>query len=225
MADWHIDRIGSVRRDVDPQERVVDESAPGGRGDYPVVNIVGDRVALGPQRRDLLPTYHRWINDFQALRTLGGVAPGPTTMEQEVRWYDSQVAGEVRFTVYERATARPIGTTALHGIDYRNRTAVFGIFIGEATARGQGYGTETTRLMLDFAFTALGLHSVMLTVAEFNLAGRRAYARAGFQECGRRRQCRWLAGRLWDEISMDCLATEFESPVLAHVFAPDEPRS
>lgn len=200
-------------------------SEPDDRGEHPVINIVGDRVALGPLRRDLLATYHRWINDFHALRTLGGVSPGPTTMEQEVRWYESQGAGEVRFTVYERATGRAIGTAALHGIDYRNRTAIFGIFIGETDARGQGYGTETTRLMLDYAFTALGLHSVMLTVAEFNLAGQRAYARAGFRECGRRRQCRWLAGRLWDEISMDCLSTEFESPVLAQIFAPDQPRS
>lgn len=202
----------------------MNESEPGDPDDHPVVNIVGDRVALGPHRRDLLPTYYRWINDFHALRTLGVVAPGPTTMEQEVRWYEAQAASEIRFTVFERATGRPIGTAALHGIDYRNRTAVFGIFIGEADARGQGYGTETTRLMLDYAFTALGLHSVMLTVAEFNLAGQRAYARAGFQEIGRRRECRWLAGRLWDEISMDCLATEFESPVLAQIFAPDQPR-
>ena len=203
----------------------MNEATLGDHGEHPILNIVGDRVALGPHRRDLLPTYLRWINDFSALRTLGAVSPGPTTMEQEVRWYESQAAGEVRFTVYERATERPIGSTALHGIDYRNRTAVFGIFIGEVDARGQGYGTETTRLMLDYAFTALGLHSVMLTVAEFNLAGQRAYARAGFRESGRRRQCRWLAGRLWDEISMDCLATEFESPVLAKVFAPDQSNS
>ncbi|MBL8128813.1 MAG: GNAT family N-acetyltransferase [Chloroflexia bacterium] len=75
------------------------------------------------------------------------------------------------------------------------------------------------------SLTPICLHRVMLTVAEFNHAGRRAYERAGFRECGRRRQCRWLAGRLWDEISMDCLATEFESPVLATIFVPDEPRS
>src|SRR5688500_282914 len=169
----------------------------------PIVNIEVDLVALGPHRRDLLPTYQRWINDFSALRTLGAVAPGPTTLEQEARWYDAQPSTEARFTIYERASWRPIGTTALHRLDYRNRTAAFGIFIGEADARGQGYGTEATRLTLDYAFTALGLHSVMLTVAEFNLAGQRAYARAGFRECGRRRQCRWMAGRLWDEISMD----------------------
>lgn len=200
-------------------------SEPNDLGEYPVVNIVGERVALGPHRRDLLPTYQRWINDFGALRTLGAVAPGPTTMEQEVRWYDAPGATEVRFTIYARATWRPIGNTGLQVVDFRNRTATFGIFIGEAAARGKGYGTEATRLVLDYAFTALGLHSVTLNVAEFNLAGQRAYARAGFKEWGRRRQCRWMGGRLWDDVYMDCLSTEFESPVLAQVFVPDEPRS
>ena len=42
--------------------------------------------------------------------------------------------------------------------------------------------------MLDYAFAALGLHSLMLTVSEFNLTGRRAYKKAGFKEFGRRRQ-------------------------------------
>lgn len=191
----------------------------------PIINIDGDRVALGPHRRELLETYQRWINDFSALRTLGAVVPGPTTLEQEARWYDGPGATEVRFTVYERATWSPIGTTALQGVDHRNRTATFGVFIGEAEARGQGYGTEATRLTLDYAFTALGLHNVMLTVAEFNLAGQRAYERAGFREFGRRRQCRWLAGQLWDDIYMDCLATGFESPVLARILVPDAPRA
>ncbi len=144
-------------------------------------------------------------------------------MEQEAAWYESQRADEVRFTVYERAGWRPLGTTALHGIDGRNRTAVFGILIGEAAARGQGFGTEATRLTLDYAFAALGLHSVMLTVAGFNLAGQRAYEKAGFKEFGRRRQCRLLGSRLWDDVYMDCLASEFVSTVLGRVFAPDEP--
>jgi RimJ/RimL family protein N-acetyltransferase len=78
--------------------------------------------------------------------------------------------------------------------------------------------------MLDYAFNVLGLHSVGLSVAAFNLAGRRAYEKAGFKECGRFRERLWLAGQMWDEIHMDCLATEFESPVLAAVFAPDTPR-
>jgi diamine N-acetyltransferase len=117
------------------------------------------------------------------------------------------------FTIYERETLRPIGNTALHGLDHRNRSASFGIIIGEPEFRGRGLGTETTRLMLDYAFTALGLHNVMLTVFEFNPAGLRAYEKAGFRPIGRRRECRVMGGKVYDEIYMDCLAPEFERPV------------
>ena len=78
--------------------------------------------------------------------------------------------------------------------------------------------------MLDYAFTALGLHNVMLTVFEFNPAGIRAYEKAGFKPIGRRRECRVMGGGVYDEVYMDCLASEFESPVLGRVLAPDTPR-
>jgi RimJ/RimL family protein N-acetyltransferase len=192
--------------------------------DRPLVNIVGELVALGPLRRDLLPLYLRWINDFGTTRTLG-IPSGPMTWEQEEAWFNraATAEGDTPFSIYERATWRPIGNTALHGVDYRNRTAEIGILIGEADARGKGYGTETARLMLDYAFTALGLHSVLLTTDEYNLAGRRAYEKAGFREFGRRRQCTWMNGRYWDMVYMDCLASEFTSPVLGRIFVPDQP--
>ncbi len=188
-----------------------------------ILNVVGELVALGPRRRDLLPTYQRWINDFATLRTLA-ITPGPTTLEAETAWYDGADHDGAVFTIYERATGRPIGNTDLREIDYRNRSAGFGILIGEADCRGKGYGTEATRLTLDVAFTALGLHSVLLSTYAFNLAGYHAYLKAGFKEIGRRRECRWMGGRLWDEILMDCLATEFVSPVLGTIFVADEPR-
>lgn len=189
----------------------------------PVITVEGDLVALGPLRRDLVPTYQRWINDPTAVRMLAGVL-SPITHESEEAWFAQSAEGGAIFTIYERATWRPVGNTDLREIDYRNRSAVFGILIGEADCRGKGYGTEATRLMLDYAFTALGLHSVLLTVYEFNLAGRCAYEKAGFKPIGRRRQCRMMGGRLWDEIYMDCLADEFESPVLGRIYQPDMPR-
>lgn len=192
----------------------------------PVLNITGDDVALGPLRRDLIPLYTRWRNDFHVQRTFGDL-PAPVTVEQREKWFERETAGAGSahwFTIYERASLRPVGTTDLFDIDYRWRVAQFGMLIGEADARGKGYGTQVARLMLDFAFTALGLNNVMLTVAEYNLAGRRAYEQAGFREFGRRRQCDIMGGGVYDEIYMDCIASEFTSPVLARVFAPDEPR-
>ena len=89
----------------------------------------------------------------------------------------------------------------------------------------EGPWTEATRLMLDYAFTVVGQHSAWLNVYEFNLAGIRAYQKAGFREIGRRRQCHWLGGRLWDMIYRDILVCEFSRPVLARIFVPDERRT
>ena len=144
----------------------------------PIFNIAGDLVALGPLRRNLLPLYQRWLNDLGTMRTLG-LSPLPMTSEKEQDWCDrqSKVEDDVPFTIYEKETLRPIGNTGLHGVDHRNRSATFGILIGEHEFRGKGYGTETTRLMLDYAFIALDLHNVMLTVFEFYPAG------TGFRFC------------------------------------------
>ncbi len=141
--------------------------------EQPVLNVVGERVALGPLREDLLPAYGRWINDFATIRILG-LPPVPVTAEKERDWYEdrSKAENDLMFTIYERESLPPIGNTALHGLDHRNRSASFGI-IGEPECRGRGYGTETTSLMLDYAFTALGLHSVTLTVFAYNPAGTR----------------------------------------------------
>jgi RimJ/RimL family protein N-acetyltransferase len=197
------------------------------RWNRPIVNIVGVRVALGPLRRDLLPTYTRWRNDFSVARTLD-YPPGPFTAEEREAWFNQAASSVnpavVRFTLYESAIWQPIGLANLHDIDFQHGTAGFGLMIGEADARGRGLGTEATQLMLDYAFAALGLHNVMLRVYAYNPAGLRAYQKAGFREFGRRSASRVFAGRRWDEVYMECLASEFVSPVLDRVLAPDAPR-
>ncbi len=168
--------------------------------DQPFVLMEGDRVALGPLHRDL--PYQRWLSAFATTRTVG--KSRPMTEEQATAWYERHTANEreAHFAIYERATWRPIGTTMLMDIDLENRRAEFGIVIGEPDSRGKGYGTETTRLMLDYAFTARGLGNVLLTVNAYNLAGLRAYEKAGFREFGRRRACRYMGGQMWDLVYM-----------------------
>lgn len=196
----------------------------------PLLTVVGERVALGPLNPELAHLYARWRNDLFVQRTFGSM-PRAVTAETmralTITRMDSQDA--FWFTIYVREDAdsvwRPVGITDLWDVDFRFRTAFFGMAIGEADARGRGYGTEVVRLILDLAFTALGLRNVLLTVAEYNLAGRRAYAKAGFKEMGRRRQADELNGVVYDEIYMDCVASDFQSTLLADIFAPDVPRS
>lgn len=189
-----------------------------------ILNIIGHLVSLGPPRSELVPLYQRWRNDFAAMRQLGDLEP--ITAEQELARYERlpDEPSTVRFTIYDRATLQPIGSTALDDVDFRHRTAEYSILIGEPAFRNRGYGTETTRLMLDYAFTVLGLHNILLRVFAFNPAGQRAYQKAGFREIGRRHASQQMGGRLWDAIYMDCLASEFDSPIIGRIFVPDELR-
>jgi diamine N-acetyltransferase len=188
----------------------------------PVINFETERLAFGPLRRDLVPLYQQWVNDFETMRTYG--VPRPVTEERAVAWYDGAVKSEttIRFTVYERATMQPIGKAGLYDIDLRNRRAEYGILIGAREARGKGYGTEITRIMLDYGFTILGLHNIFLEVAGFNEAGMRAYGRAGFQEIGRRREAFVMKGTWYDKVFMDCLSTEFGSAFFGKIHADTE---
>jgi RimJ/RimL family protein N-acetyltransferase len=188
--------------------------------DEPILNIVGEKVALGPLRRDLLPSYLRWINDFAVTRTTGS-GLRPITREAEERWFEafSTAADEVNFTVYERATWRAVGNCGLMHVNLQQRTAELGIMIGERDCWDRGYGTEATRLVLDYGFNVLGLHNVWLAVYSSNPRAIRVYARVGFKLVGRRRESRRLGGQVYDTLYLDCLATEFESPVLRELLA------
>ena len=125
------------------------------------------------------------------------------------------------FVLYERATLRPIGTAGLIAINAAHRTAELGIGIGEQDCWGKGYGTEATRLVLDYAFTMLGLHNVMLRAFSYNERAIRVYQRAGFQEIGRRREAQRVGSRAFDVIMMDCLASDFDTLVPHRLHAPD----
>lgn len=195
----------------------------------PIINIEGRLVALGPMRRDLVETYTRWDNDYGTRRTDDPSEARPMTLEEGFGFYDEWARDRTRrnimFTIYDTATWRPIGTTGLRDLDWRNRNAVFGIAINEPEFRGKGYGTEATTLVLDQAFTVMGMHSVLLDAMSSNPAGIRAYQKAGFREIGRWRESVWVNGTYHDTVFMECLASEFESPVLAQVFDPSSART
>lgn len=182
--------------------------------EQPIINITGEKVALGPWSRAILPVQLRWDNDF-LFSTLGGDSVRPRTKESLEADYERVKDDRERaiFAIYERAALRPIGLTNLRDIDHVHRTAEFGIGIGERDCWGKGYGTEATILVLDYVFNVLGLHNVLLDTTTFNERAVRAYTRAGFREIGRRRQAHRVGDNVYDVIFMDCVATEFHSPL------------
>jgi diamine N-acetyltransferase len=163
----------------------------------PDLIVVGEKVALGPLRRELAATYARWENQLDVRRGLHlfGVA----TPQSQEKWVDENIKEgaerepkAVEFTIYDRSDGAPVGTAGLFQIAHAHGRATFGILIGER--RGRGLGTEATRLVLDFAFHVLQLRNVLLETLEWNAAGLAAYERAGFRRIGVRRGARISRG-------------------------------
>jgi diamine N-acetyltransferase len=174
--------------------------------------VVGETVALGPLRRDLAASYARWMNQLEVRRGLDQM--GIATPQTQEKWVEENVeAGAkrepeaVEFTVYDRTDSTAIGTAGLFEISHANGTAAFAIAIGER--RGQGLGTEATRLVLDFAFHVLKLRNVLLETLEWNVAALTAYERAGFRRVGVRRGAIMSRGRPTDIVIMDAIPEDF----------------
>lgn len=109
-----------------------------------------------------------------------------------------------------RQTDDIIGVTAFFRIDWVSRAAVFYIAIAEAENWSRGYGSECTRLMVDYAFQTLNLNRIQLHVYAGNDRGIRAYQRAGFSIEGTLRQAMYHHSTYCDFYVMGILRGDWE---------------
>jgi len=188
-----------------------------------LILVQGNRVGLGALRHDLIPAYLRWRSDLEVMRGTGESIQLPT-VEAMQAWYEQATRPgnrDVHFTIYDLGDLAPVGTALLVRINQHDGTAEFGLTIGER--RNQGLGSEATKLVLDWAFTVMGLHNVLLVTFSWNLPAIRAYSKAGFREIGRRRGAVVTYGQRYDQVLMDAVAEEFTDSVLAkHVLSEAE---
>jgi len=172
--------------------------------------IEGNLVVLRRHVADNVAAFRRWYGDPEVAR-LARYQDTPMREDEVNRFFQVRALGPESLTmaIHERSTNRLIGTCAFSQLDGENGSAMYHITIGEKDTWGRGYGTEATQLMLDHAFTTLGLHRIALSVFEFNERAIRAYATCGFLTEGRAREAVWRDGRWWDELSMSVLAPEW----------------
>jgi len=82
----------------------------------------------------------------------------------------------------------PIGCTSFVRIDWVGRMATFYIAIASKENWSRGYGTEATKLMVDYAFETLGMNRIQLHVSAENERAVKVYEKTGFIKEGKLRQ-------------------------------------
>ena len=173
--------------------------------------LVGNNIYLSPISVEDVQNYTNWLNDFETTDYIGQ-STKIYSLEKERKFLEKFTEGnnDVNLGIVTLKEDKLIGNCGLKNIDYINRAATLGIFIGDKKERSKGYGKETIKLLLDFGFNYLNLNEINLDVMEFNKRAIKCYEKVGFKEYGRRRKCVYINGKYYDKISMDILKSEFK---------------
>ena len=175
--------------------------------------ILGDRIYLSPKgvSDEEIEKFTEWMNDFQVTDYLGGSANVITFVGEKEYLENSAKNTESRsFNIIELNENKLIGTLSLEQINWVEKSAVLGIFIGDADFRSNGYGTEAIKLLLEYGFRYLNLHSIRLELLAINERAHKCYLKCGFKDSGRSREQIFLNGKYYDKLHMDILENEFE---------------
>lgn len=171
--------------------------------------LIGPTIYLRPLEREDAPTITPWLNHPDITRYLRRYRP--INVRQEEEWIDklNQTEHDLGVGIVIQQTDALIGCTGLMQIDFSNRHAGFGIVIGVEEEWGKGYGTEATRLMVQYAFETHNLNRVWLHVYDYNQRAIRAYEKVGFRKEGVLRQEMFRDGHYWDTVVMGILRDEW----------------
>jgi RimJ/RimL family protein N-acetyltransferase len=153
-----------------------------------------------------------WFADREAVRYSLGLWQFPFSQIETKEWLDRTIHDKKTLTlgIVERSGGNLIGFAGIVGMRAVSRSGEYFIFIGDKTYWSKGYGTEATKLVVDYGFFALNLHRIALTVSDMNVGGVTAYQRAGFVTEGRLRDASYRDGRFHDKIVMSILRPEWE---------------
>ena len=175
--------------------------------------LIGDRIYLSPQgiSDEEIETFTKWLNDFEVTDYTGRTS-NVTTISGEKDYFDVTLKDTDRrqFSIVSINENKLVGTVGLEHINWVERSAILGIFIGEEDFRSNGYGTEAIRMLLEFGFKYLNLHSIRLDLLSVNERAHKCYLKCGFKDTGCSREQIYLNGKYYDKLHMDILENEFE---------------
>jgi RimJ/RimL family protein N-acetyltransferase len=150
-----------------------------------------------------------WINDPEVRDHLK--ARYPFSMRQEHDWIDAHARvsyGNAAFAVETIAESRHIGGVDIRTTEPENRCGELGLMIGDTSAWGQGFGTDTVRTACMLGFDEMNLHRIELWVEEPNARARHVYEKIGFVQEGVARQQFFKRGGYVDMVLMGLLREE-----------------
>jgi len=173
--------------------------------------LVGKRIYLRPlDIEDLSGRYLQWVNDERIIRNMGTLY-FPSTKKRLQDYLIEQLNNKdvLFFAIVEKKTGKHIGNVKLGPIDWVNSVVEYGRMIGEKSARGRGYGTEVSILVIKYCFEVLNLHKVFATPSAENLPSIDSNKKAGLKTEAILKEHKYKEGRYTDVCVMAITKKEY----------------
>jgi diamine N-acetyltransferase len=171
--------------------------------------LIGKKVYLRPVELSDLELFCRCGNNPEVRYSFFIAFPTNRVRQEEFIRGLYKEKDLILFTIVAKDENIPVGHAGLYRIDLVSRVATYGIIISDSKFWGKGYGSEVTKLMVDYGFRTLGLNRIQLHVWAENVAGKKAYEKAGFKLEGTLRQAMFHEGKYCDFYVMSILREKY----------------
>ena len=169
-------------------------------------SIHGPQLRLRPLTSDDLPMLMRWLAD-PGVQEYYGQPPESLAQARDI-YLVAEDAPCWRFIIEDQD--RPVGEIQYYHPYLSERwSAGIDIFIGEASDRNRGLGTEAVRTLLRHLFEVKGVNRVTIGPEPANRRAIRSYEKAGFQVDGVIRRSFKVDDRWVDAVHMTILDDEW----------------
>ena len=160
------------------------------------MSLEGELTRLRALEAEDVDLLYVWENDPAVWGVSGTLAPfSRHTLRRflDEQRFDLYAARQLRLVV-ETLDGRAVGLVDLFEF------AGIGILIHGAGDRGRGFASDALDVLCRYARQVLGLHQLWCSVAPDNAASLTLFRRAGFVECGRKREWRRTPDGWADEL-------------------------
>jgi RimJ/RimL family protein N-acetyltransferase len=154
---------------------------------------------IRPIEHNDLDKLHEWRNNFDIFSQLGGgyLPTSKTEMQNWMENFSKLDKNNFRFII--ECQNNNVGFISLTNINYINRNADLGIYIGETEYQGQGIATEALKIIQDFAKNTLNLRKIKLRVSKNNPAAIRLYKKNNYKVVGEMAD-EWFIDGKWTNV-------------------------
>jgi len=172
--------------------------------------IKGERVDLRTVEKDDIQFLKRNINDPKIRKHLGQCKPYNRKKEEEfVENIANGKEKQVHLLITDSKDEEKIGMISLFKINKNSGNAEIGLWI-TPEHQEEGFGTEATRLILEYGFNELRMHRLFARVFENNPESIRVWEKLNFKKEGVMREASYKDGKYVNVLIYGILKKEWK---------------